>query len=171
MTLKIDSKGTLANVGKKPVHSEGSQTMKTVKTIQSRPPGRPTKRNDETLRILFDAAATGAPIKSCCAAARISVDTLNTWKESDPTIQTQFDEARERGRVAALSALQNAIGQDWRAAQAWLQLSFRADYSPRAEITLEAGEGAQAFVVNAQTLPALQASYKQLREAIHRDGE
>ena len=145
--------------------------MNTTKTIQLRPPGRPTKRNDETLRILFEAAATGAPIKSCCAAARISVDTLNTWKESDPTIQTQFDEARERGRVAALSALQNAIGQDWRAAQAWLQLSFRADYSPRAEITLEAGEGAQALVIDAARLAAMQAGYKQFRESIGSGGE
>lgn len=145
--------------------------MNTTKTLQLRPPGRPTKRNEETLRILFESAASGAPIKSCCAAARISVDTLNTWKESDPTIQTQFDEARERGRVAALSALQQAIGQDWRAAQAWLQLSFRADYSPRAEITVEAGEGAQALVIDAARLVGLQAGYKQLREAIGPGGE
>jgi len=145
--------------------------MNKTKTIQHRQPGRPTKRNDETMRILFEAAATGAPIKSCCAAARISVDTLNTWKESDPTIQTQFDEARERGRVAALSALQQAIGQDWRAAQAWLQLSFRADYSPRAEITLEAGEGAQDFIIDAARLAAMQAGYKQFRESISSGGE
>ena len=145
--------------------------MNKTKTIQHRQPGRPTKRNDETMRILFEAAATGAPIKSCCAAARISVDTLNTWKESDPTIQTQFDEARERGRVAALSALQQAVSQDWRAAQAWLQLSFRADYSPRAEITLEAGEGAQDFIIDAARLAAMQAGYKQFRESISSGGE
>jgi hypothetical protein len=167
MTSKTDSKGTLANVATRPTHLEGSRTMKTVKTIQPRQPGRPTKRTDETLRILFEAAATGAPIKSCCAAARISVETLNTWKESDPTIQTQFDEARERGRVEALAALKKAISQDWRAGAEWLRLSFRAEYSARAEIAVEAGDSAMAaLIVNTSRLAALQEGYKQLQQSL-----
>lgn len=111
--------------------------MSAINTIQPRPPGRPTKRTDQTLQLLFEAAATGAPIKSCCSVAGISTDTFNAWRDSDPDLQTHFDEAREKGRVAALSALQKAAGEDWRAAAEWLRLSFRTDYSPKADILLE----------------------------------
>jgi len=91
-------------------------------SIKPEQPGRPTKRTDETLRILFEAAATGAPVKSCCAVAGIHPDTWQEWRESDPDLRARFDESRERGRVAALAALQKAAGEDWRAAAEWLRL-------------------------------------------------
>jgi hypothetical protein len=37
-------------------------------------PGRPTIRTPEIENILIEAAETGAPIKACCATARISYE-------------------------------------------------------------------------------------------------
>lgn len=146
--------------------------MKKIRpSIKPKQPGRPTKRTDQTLRILFEAAATGAPIKSCCAVASIHPDTWQEWREADPDLQARFDEARERGRVAALVALQKAAGEDWRAAAEWLRLAHRAEYSAKAEISLEVGEGTQAIAVTPSGLLALQAGYKDFRRTIEDGGE
>ena len=129
-------------------------TQPTTTIIHPRPPGRPTKRTTETLRILFEAAAIGAPIKACCAAAGVSTDAFNAWRDADPDLQKQFDEARERGRVQALSALQRAQKDDWRAAAEWLRCAFPADY--RAKV-----ENLQAVQINQNSRPAITAAHLQ----------
>jgi hypothetical protein len=140
-------------------------------TNQPKPPGRPTKRTDQTLRILFEAAATGAPIKSCCAVAGIHPDTWQEWRERDPDLQARFDESRERGRVAVLAVLQKEASKDWRAGAEWLRLAHRAEYSAKAEITLEAGECTQAIAITPAGLLALQSGYKEFRRGLAGGGE
>jgi len=112
----------------------------TITSPQKRGPGRPTSRTKATLDLLLAAAETGAPIKSCCATARTSYENFRLWAAESPEVAEQFAEARERGRVSALRTLQLAAANDWRAAAEWLRLSFRSDYSPRAEISLEGGD-------------------------------
>jgi hypothetical protein len=131
-------------------------------------PGRPTLRTPETENILLEAAETGAPIKACCATARISYETFRTWCMSDPELAFQFYQARERGRVNALSILQQAAKEDWRAAAEWLRLAHRSEYSTRAEISVEgAPKQDEGIVIDAVMLTCLQASYQQTLESIH----
>jgi hypothetical protein len=136
---------------------------------QSHPkkPGRPTIRTPEIENILIEAAETGAPIKACCATARISYETFRTWCMSDPQLAERFYEARERGRVNALSILQEASKDDWRAAAEWLRLAHRADYSTRAEISVEgAPKQDEGIVIDAAMLTRLQGAYQQTLESI-----
>jgi hypothetical protein len=135
--------------------------MGTNRNSTSQTAGRPSKRSEETLRVFFAAAETGAPIKACCAVAGIHPDTWKNWKAEDDTLQDRFEEAREKGRVKCLKVLQDASGDDWRAAEAFLKLAFRTDYSPRAEVAIEGGG---ALVIGAGQIASLQEGYKRLRE-------
>jgi hypothetical protein len=138
---------------------------------QSHPkkPGRPTIRTPEIENILIEAAETGAPIKACCATARISYETFRTWIIDDPELAFQFYQARERGRVNALSILQQASSEDWRVAAEWLRLAHRADYSTRAEISVEgAPKQDEGIVIDAVMLARLQTAYQQTLKSIHR---
>jgi hypothetical protein len=136
---------------------------------QERKPGRPSIRTPETENILLEAAETGAPIKACCATARISYETFRTWCMSDPEIAFQFYQARERGRVNALSILQQASSEDWRAAAEWLRLAHRAEYSTRAEISVEgAPKQDEGILIDSVMLTRLQGAYQQTLESIHR---
>jgi hypothetical protein len=121
--------------------------------------------------ILIEAAETGAPIKACCATARISYETFRAWCISDPELAFQFYQARERGRVNALSILQQAASNDWRAAAEWLRLAHRSEYSTRAEISVEgAPKQDEGIVIDATMLTRLQGAYQQSLESIHRQG-
>jgi hypothetical protein len=132
-------------------------------------PGRPSIRTPEIENILIEAAETGAPIKPCCATARISYETFRTWCMADPELADRFHEARERGRVNALSILQQAAKKDWRAAAEWLRLAHRESYSTRAEISVEgAPKQDEGIVMDAVMLTRLQGAYQQTLESIHR---
>jgi hypothetical protein len=120
---------------------------------------RPTLRTPEIENILIEAAETGAPIKACCATARISYETFRAWCMSDPELAFQFYQARERGRVNALSILQQAAKEDWRAAAEWLRLAHRESYSTRAEISVEgAPKQDEGIVIDAVMLTRLQGA-------------
>jgi hypothetical protein len=60
------------------------------------------------LRTILAAAETGAPLKSCCAVAGISYETLRGWILEEPEIGEKLARARERARAAALRVLQEA---------------------------------------------------------------
>jgi hypothetical protein len=133
-----------------------------------RKPGRPTLRTPEIENILIEAAETGAPIKACCATARIGYETFRAWCISDPELAFQFYQARERGRVNALSILQQAASKDWRAAAEWLRLAHRSEYSTRAEISVEgAPKQDEGIVIDSGMLTRLQGASQQTLESIH----
>jgi Bacteriophage Sf6, terminase small subunit-like len=88
-------------------------------------PGRPTKYNEETVTRLCKALADGMPIKSACAVAGISVQTLSNWRTDDPELEARIEAAKEELRQKALQTIGNAITDgDWRAAEAALKLVF-----------------------------------------------
>jgi hypothetical protein len=87
---------------------------------------------------------------------------------SDAELTVRFYEARERGRVNALRILQLASKDDWRAAAEWLRLAHRAEYSTRAEISVEgAPKQDEGIAIDAVMLTRLQGAYQQTLESIH----
>jgi hypothetical protein len=145
--------------------------MNNVKTITEIPAakkrgGRPTIRRDDILKTILKGAETGAPAKACCAAAGISYEAWRSWQLADPAIEEQFQEARERARVKALAALQDAFSKDWRSAADWLRLAHRNEYAPKAEITVETTGRPDMIVIDAAMLDRLQAEYKQMQNTL-----
>jgi hypothetical protein len=88
---------------------------------------------------------------------------------ADPELADRFHEARERGRVNALSILQQASSEDWRAAAEWLRLAHRAEYSTRAEIAVEGVTNQKQdneISIDTVMLQRLQAAYQQTLESM-----
>lgn len=138
------------------------------KTLKAK--GQPTKRTPETLKLLLQAAEVGAPLRACCAVAGISTELLRQWCDDSPDIAGQIATARERGRVNALQTLQKAGEEDWRACAEWLRLSFREDYSARAEIKVEQEVQGGPLIVSEEVLKALQEGHKELIAGIQTGG-
>jgi hypothetical protein len=101
--------------------------------------GRPTKFNEESVKRLCSAIADGMPVRGACVVAGIGVTTLNEWRERYPDLQERLSDAREHARLKALQAIKAAGERDWRAWDAWLKLSYPADYrGTRAKIEVSA---------------------------------
>ena len=63
--------------------------------------------------------------------------------------------------------LQQAASEDWRAAAEWLRLAHRAEYSTRAEISVEGAPKQDEVVIDGAMLIRLQAAYQQALHAMH----
>ena len=100
--------------------------------------GRPTKYNEETIARLCDALGDGLSIKSACIVTGIGVTTLSEWKQQHPELEDRLSEAREFARQKALQAIKAAGEKDWRAHDAWLKLSFAADYRGKIDVNATA---------------------------------
>ena len=124
--------------------------------------GRPTKFNEESVERLCSAIADGMPIKGACVVAGIGVTTLNEWRERYPDLQERLSDAREHARLKALQAIKAAGERDWRAWDAWLKLTYPADYrGTRAKIEVSAFASAMP-VITVEQQRALQERRQQL---------
>jgi hypothetical protein len=85
--------------------------------------------------------ADGLTIKSACIIAGIGVSTLADWREKHPELEERMAEAREVARQKMLQRIKRAAEDDWRAAVAWLQLSFPADYKRTSNTGVEVNTG------------------------------
>jgi len=109
-----------------------------------RKPGRPCKYTKQTIDRLLSAVEAGLTMKQACTAADIGETTLNEWRQKYPDLEPRIEAARERARANALRAIQAAGERDWRAWEAWLRLSFQADYRQAGtKIDVAATVGAQ----------------------------
>src|ERR1700716_1112602 len=93
--------------------------------------GRPSKYTPEAEAQLLTGLADGLTQKQACIACGICESTLDLWRERYPELQEKLAGAREQARQKALAAIK-AAGEgekgDWRATEAFLKLSFQADY-------------------------------------------
>ena len=129
--------------------------------------GRPSVRTQAALDALLEAAASGAPLRSCCAVAGISYETFRLWAQEEPDIIERLHEQREKARHRMLKILQDAALNDWRAADRYLQLAHREDYSPRAEINTGAvHQEENQIVVTPEVLVQLQRGYQELKASL-----
>jgi hypothetical protein len=129
--------------------------------------GRPTKYEPATVDRILAAIADGLNLKQACIASGICQNTLATWREKYPELEQRFSEAREQARQKALAGIR-AAGEagDWRALEAFLRMSFPADYRRDSNINVSATAGVQqsSFVISAETAERLQERHKRLLE-------
>jgi len=92
--------------------------------------------------------ADGLTIKQACLACSISESTLSDWRERYADLEARLTEAREQARRKALANIKAAGNNgDWRASEAFLRMSFAADYRKDASINVRASATAQQGVV------------------------
>jgi hypothetical protein len=122
------------------------ETVSTVSTANKG--GRPTLYTPETINKLLTSLADGLTIKQACKAGGVSESTLSDWRERYPDLEPRLVEAREHARQKALANIK-AAGEsgDWRASEAFLRMSFAADYRRDANINVNATATAQQGVV------------------------
>lgn len=123
--------------------------------------GRPTKYEPETVDRLLAALADGLTQKQACIASGICESTLAAWREKHPEFESRLGQGREMARQKALSCIKRAgEAGDWRASEAFLRLSFPADYRRDASINVNATAMAQAAA------PALVCTEEQRHQLI-----
>jgi Homeodomain-like domain len=129
--------------------------------------GRPTLYTPETIDKLLANLADGLTIKQACLACSISESTLSDWRERYADLEARLTEAREQARRKALANIKAAGDSgDWRASEAFLRMSFAADYRRDASINVSATASAQqAVVVTAEDRNRIQERIKRLQES------
>jgi hypothetical protein len=106
--------------------------------------GRPTKYEPETVGCLLAAIADGLNIKQACLATGICENTLGSWRDKHPELELQLEQAREAARQNALAGIKKAgEAGDWRALEAFLRMSYPADYRRDTNINVAASATAQ----------------------------
>jgi len=126
-----------------------------------------SKKTPETIDAILKHAESGAPMNACCKAAGITPKTWDNWCEEDPELEERFAAIRERQRSAVLKDLKAAGARDWRALDAWLLRSFPADYSPKAEIKVDASTKVVVVQMTQERLKVLQEAHqKALGQAV-----
>jgi hypothetical protein len=135
-TSEQENDSTAILSAEKPIVEADGSTIKKA--------GRPTKYQPETVKPLLAAMADGLNMKQACLAAGISEATLGRWREEHAELEPRLLEARETARRKALAGIR-AAGEagDWRALEAFLRMSFPADYRRDANINVTATASAQ----------------------------
>lgn len=126
--------------------------------------GRPTKYEPEIIDRVVAALADGLTQKQACIASGICENTLATWREKYPELESQLAEARETARRKALAGIR-AAGEagDWRAWEAFLKYSFQADYRQNPQVSVTAtAVAAQQMVTEEQRTRLIQMREKLL---------
>lgn len=59
--------------------------------------GRNSKRTEERVEEILEAAREGTTVEGCCRAAGIGVSTLYDWFDRDPELSERFNRARHQG--------------------------------------------------------------------------
>jgi hypothetical protein len=135
-------------------------------------PGRPCKYTPETVERLLGAVERGLTLKQACVSAEIGETTLHEWRKEYPELEAQLLAAREQAREQALATIQDASQRDWKAAEAWLRLSFQSDYR-QGGTKVEVNTNAQAgmVVVTEEKRRELQQRLKRLMEGDNQQPE
>jgi hypothetical protein len=118
-----------------------------TESTELKKPGRPCKYTPETVTRLLRAVEAVLTLRQSCKAAGISETTLYEWRGEYPELEPRLEAARERAREDALRVIQEAGKKDWRAKEAWLRLSFQADYRRDTSINVTATANAQQAIV------------------------
>ena len=107
--------------------------------------GRPTKYGPETVDRLLAALADGLTQKQACLASGICENTLAACRDKHPELEPRLAQAREQARQKALAVIKAAAESgEWRAAEAFLRMSFPSDYKQagaKIEVTATAQQG------------------------------
>lgn len=145
----------------KKMNDDNSQLVATSKQGEDKG-GRPRKDNPETVERLLEAIMDGLTIRQGCLAAGIGETTLGRWREEHPDLQSRMEEARETARQKSLASIKAAGSRDWKAHEAWLRLSFQADYrQPNTKIDVNTNAQAGAVIITDEKRNELQDKFEQ----------
>ena len=137
--------------------------------VETKKAGRPSKFTPELVKRLMSAIADGLNIKQACTAVGIGETTLHDWREEYPELEKQLEEAREECRQKALAGIKAAGNDgDWRALEAFLRMSFHADYrqNPSVNVSATAAVAAQQVVTEEQRRKLIELREKVTRGTV-----
>lgn len=86
---------------------------------------------------LLDGFRSGLSVHKACEYAGISETTFYAEQDRDPDFAEQIARARVRSHAQALKLIQRASNNDWRAAQAFLQMADPDEYGNRLNLRSE----------------------------------
>jgi len=97
---------------------------------------------------LLEALAHGLTLKQACIASGISESTLGDWRDPYAELEARLAQAREQARQKALAGIK-AAGEagDWQALEAFLRMSFQADYRRASNASVEVNTALQTQAV------------------------
>jgi hypothetical protein len=109
--------------------------------------GRPTKRTKAVLTPLFEAIRTGVPYKLACAAAGISYECFNKWRQNDPAFDAEVEQAAAQPAVKLFNTIREQAPETWQAGAWTLERRFPEMFAkPEAQLNIVAT--AQAAAIN-----------------------
>jgi hypothetical protein len=101
--------------------------------------GRPSKLTAEVVDKLLKALADGLTLEQAATSVGIHRDTLRRWREENPSLNEQLEQAREECRRKMLGVIRSAADSgDYKAAETFLRLSFFPQYT-KAETNVNVG--------------------------------
>jgi hypothetical protein len=154
------------NITEQPPKETDQRVVSTVNTINKG--GRPTLYTPETVDRLLSGLADGLTQKQACLASGISESTLSNWKEQHPELEERLASAREQARQKALEGIR-AAGEkgEWRAWEAFLRLSFPADYRTGSNINVSATavNDQRRVVITEEDRKRLQAKLREIQDS------
>ena len=101
--------------------------------------GRPSKLTPEVVDKLLEVLADGLTLEQAATSVGIHRDTLRRWREENPWLNEQLEQAREECRRKMLGVIKSAADSgDHKAAEIFLRLSFFPQYT-KPETNLNVG--------------------------------
>ena len=112
--------------------------------------GRPSKLTAEVVDKLLKALADGLTLEQAATSVGVHRDNLRRWREDNPCLNEQLEQAREECRRKMLGVIKSAAESgDYKAAETFLRMSFFPQYT-KAETNVNVGVQAQ-FVCTEET--------------------
>jgi len=92
--------------------------------------GRPAKLTAEVVDKLLKALADGLTLEQAATSVGVHRDTLRRWREDNPCLNEQLEQAREECRRKMLGVIKSAAESgDYKAAETFLRMSFFPHYT------------------------------------------
>ncbi len=119
---------------------------------------RPTKKTDEVVKKLEEAAALDCTIEEMCFYAGISKQTYYDYLKSDPALSDRLSALREQPVLAARKTIVKAIQTDKGTAAWYLERKRKKEFAERKEHTAADGEP----LFDAETKSKAKAAVKEI---------
>ena len=123
--------------------------------------GRPSKLTAEVVDKLLKALADGLTLEQAATSVGVHRDTLRRWREENPRLNEQLEQAREECRRKMFGVIKSAAEcGDYKAAETFLRMSFFPHYT-KPETNVNVGVQTQ-FVCSEETRQRLIALNQKL---------
>jgi len=123
--------------------------------------GRPSKLTAEVVDKLLKALADGLTLEQAATSVGVHRDTLRRWREENPSLNEQLEQAREECRRKMFGVIKSAAEcGDYKAAETFLRMSFFPHYT-KPETNVNVGVQTQ-FVCSEETRQRLIALNQKL---------